>query len=358
MVFVAHIPESSYLTASNTRSQLLCLLTLAKNNPKGRFIFFMDQPLPEGVTATPNLEVRLVKPELRNKLLHHYWYRFKLPAIIEKEKATIFVSLQPALINSTLIPQHIWLSDLSFLHTKKNSSESRYRELFRLSHSIIVPGEQTMNQMKKRFQINSNMQSLRLPICDQEWPDNHEDNGYSNFIGVPLNADTIVHLKTLLKAFSFFKKRQQTEMNMLLIGNQEMKTQAEKILKGYKFIAQIHIRQIEHPSAAVPLLQKAYMNILLSEAPVMNDVSESLLLAAKPLVCVHENFWMDVFGEGALYVPINEEALGTNMMALYKNEDQKMAREQYLVGLKQLSSISRIAKELQNILLDTPLHSS
>jgi len=125
VVLAVHIPVNDYRTASHTLSQRLSLLEMARQNPGNRFVFFTDQPCFKQSEIPSNLEIKPVKPALKNRLLQHYWYQFKLPKMLERENATAFLSLQPVASGSKQVTQFLWLSDVHELLNKQGRNFSR-----------------------------------------------------------------------------------------------------------------------------------------------------------------------------------------------------------------------------------------
>lgn len=357
MVLAVHIPVNDYRTASHIFSQLLCLLELARQNPESRFVFFTDQPLFKQSDIPSNLEIKPVKPSLKNRLLQHYWYQFKLPKILERENATAFLSLQPVVSGSKQIPQFLWLSDVEDLLKKQGRSFSRRtKENLSQFSTIIVPGHECSEALQKKYALGSKLRQMLLPIQNVKSTKlNEPDGSYFAFV---LTADAIPHLKTVMKAFTLFKKRQRTEMRLLLIGKESQIAEAAKISEGYKLLKYVFLEKANENTSLLRWLSSSYANIFLSESFRMTEEAGVILQAERPLISFDCIFWRDVFGEAAVFSTITEEMISAQMMNLYKNEDQKLAREHYLSEMNQHRSPEAIAKSLNSILSLTPLHSS
>lgn len=331
---------------------------MARQNPGNRFVFFTDQPCFKQSEIPSNLEIKPVKPALKNRLMQHYWYQFKLPKMLERENATAFLSLQPVASGSKQVTQFLWLSDVHELLNKQGRNFTR-RSKDNLSQfsTIIVPGHETSNAMEKRYALGSKLRQLLMPIRVDR-PSLHQQAGDGSFFAFVLTTDTIRHLKTAMKAFTLFKKRQRTEMRLLLVGNESLVAESKVIAEGYKLLKYVFIEQVSDYPSLLGWLSAAYANIFLSENACMTEEAGAILQAERPLVSFDSIFWRDIFGEGAVFSSMAEEMISVQMMNLYKNEDQKLAREQYLSEMNRHRSPAAVAKSLYSMLSLTPLHSS
>jgi hypothetical protein len=356
MVLAVHIPVNDYRAAIHMYSQLLSLLELARQKPEDRFIFFTDQPLFKQADIPSNLEIKPVKPALKNRLLQHYWYQFKLPKLLERENATAFLSLQPVAAGSKHIPQFLWLTDLEDLLHKNGRNFKRSKDCLSQFSTIIVPGQHCAVALENKFSLGSRLRQIPVPVREVHDTKHHITDG--SFFAYPLSPDTLKHLKTAMKAFTLFKKRQRSEMRFLLLGKEAEITEAKKIVEGYKLLKYVMMEQVNEDMNLLRWLGVSYANVFLSERFSMTEEAELLLRSGKPLVCSDNIFWQDVFRDAAVYGAITEEMISIQMMNLYKNEDQKLAREQYLSEINQHCLPSATAVALDGILSLTPLHSS
>ena len=91
---------------------------LAKQQPNHRFIIITDQKPAEQFSFYSNIETILVKPSLKNALFKKVWRDIKLPAILKKVNADLFISSHNAFSLTASIPQLMMIQNLE--KTRKN----------------------------------------------------------------------------------------------------------------------------------------------------------------------------------------------------------------------------------------------
>lgn len=355
MVLAVHIPENSYHIAKYTRAQVNCLVALAKLDTESRVIFFTDSSQVTQQDIPPNLEIKKVKI-FKSRLLQHYWLQFTLPKLLEKEKVTSFLSLQPVLVSLKNIPQHIWLCDVNaILNSSIKGMEKRKAiDSIQGAANIIVPGNSTAEIFSKQFSIRGRVSILPPPVTVMpvsnailEVPD------YSYFL-IPVCEPDVNHLRILLKAFTLFKKRQRSQMKLVIVVQHGFLNNAEVLLLGYKLKNEVTIVSVQHWAEAQLLISSAYALLYLPQTQDANELSGLLLQAGKALICTGQPFWRDYFLEAAVYTDFQEEMISLQMMNLYKNETQKLVREQLLCSLPAIRSVQATASNLYSILSATP----
>ena len=89
---------------------------IVKNNPQHQFVFIFDRPYDDGFVFAPNITPVLTGPPARHPLLWKLWYDIKVPAVLRKVRADVFVSCDGFCSLGTKVPQCLVVHDLSFLH--------------------------------------------------------------------------------------------------------------------------------------------------------------------------------------------------------------------------------------------------
>src|SRR5215831_2956891 len=65
---------------------------LASHYPEHTFIFIFDRPFDKKFIFSSNVIPVVVGPQARHPLLWKYWYDIKIPKILKKYKADVFIS--------------------------------------------------------------------------------------------------------------------------------------------------------------------------------------------------------------------------------------------------------------------------
>ncbi|MBK6937308.1 MAG: glycosyltransferase [Chitinophagaceae bacterium] len=89
---------------------------IVKNNPQHQFIFIFDRPYDKRFVFASNVSAVITGPPARHPLLWKLWYDLKVPAVLRKYKADVFVSCDGFCSLRTKVPQCLVVHDLSFLH--------------------------------------------------------------------------------------------------------------------------------------------------------------------------------------------------------------------------------------------------
>src|SRR5881396_305069 len=85
-------------------------------HPEHQFIFIFDRPYDQRFIFSENITPVVIGPPARHPLLWKYWYDVRIPAVLKKYKAEIFLSPDGICSLATRVPQCIIVHDLAFLH--------------------------------------------------------------------------------------------------------------------------------------------------------------------------------------------------------------------------------------------------
>jgi hypothetical protein len=101
MTIAAHI-ESSAHTASYLAP---FIIALAEQQPNQQLIIFASKQSSHGFRFPSNCKLVTIKPAIRNSLLLHYWYQYKLPRLLTDCNAAVFISENSVCSLRTTVPQ-------------------------------------------------------------------------------------------------------------------------------------------------------------------------------------------------------------------------------------------------------------
>jgi glycosyltransferase involved in cell wall biosynthesis len=129
-------------------------------------------------------------------------------------------------------------------------------------------------------------------------------------------------LINLLKAFSQFKKRQQSNMQMIFAGEGLKKDFGfiEK-LETYKYRSDVHVYDDISEHDFIKLISASYAFI----QPFNNDETGALILNAfkanVPVIAIEKENLREIAADAVLYADMSEtESLANQLMLLYKDE--------------------------------------
>jgi hypothetical protein len=104
------------------------LSRITKLHPEHTFIFIFDKPWYDSFVFPENVIPVATGPQAKHPVQLYIWYNIKIPAVLKKYKAEVFVSTDGACSLITRVPQCLFIYDLAFLQ----SPARRYK-----SHSLF-----------------------------------------------------------------------------------------------------------------------------------------------------------------------------------------------------------------------------
>ncbi|WP_462221661.1 glycosyltransferase family protein, partial [Ferruginibacter sp.] len=207
---------------------------LAKKYPQHNFIYFFDNNFDEKYITSKNITAVITGPQIKNPLLLQYRLNYKIPSLLKKHKADIFISTGGYCSLRTKLPQCVIINDLSFLQLPQFFSKrwlnfyKKNTEKFLTKAKVIVT---TAEFLKKDIINKYKIASDKIDVAYTSASNNFKPSTWQQKDAVkekytegleyflyagPVNTGS--NLITLLKAFSFFKKRQKSNMQLLLMS--------------------------------------------------------------------------------------------------------------------------------------------
>jgi glycosyltransferase involved in cell wall biosynthesis len=341
---------------------------LTKKFPQYQFLYIFDKPYDEELRFTKNVTPIVAGPETRSSLRLQYWLNYKIPAILRKHKADVFVSMEGICSLRTKKPQCLLISDLSFLHhpevLKKTQARfyKKYTPVFLTkAKSIATVSAFSKQVIVDHYKISAgHVDVIRPGIADIFKPVDWEEKeitrekyaagkAYFLFSG---DINRCSNLINLLKAFSFFKKRQKSNMLLLIAGNADESFKKE--LKTYKFRNEVLLLENVAKEDLAKITAAAYALVY---PALYTDLALPPLQAMQcevPVVAASTGALPSICGNAALYAdPRDFKDIAENMMLVFKDEDK--AKELVMAGkaLVQQYQCDRSADLLMQSILKT-----
>ena len=92
------------------------LKRMTQNHPEHEFIFIFDRPFDRDFIFAENITPVVIGPPARHPLLFYIWFDFRIPKILKKYKADLFLSPDGYLSLRTKVPQLAVIHDINFVH--------------------------------------------------------------------------------------------------------------------------------------------------------------------------------------------------------------------------------------------------
>ncbi len=325
------------------------LNNLVEKYPHQQFIYIFDSAYDTNLHFAKNVLPVIAGPQTSNSLRLQYWFNFKIPKVLQQHKADVFLSLDGICSLRTKKPQCLLISDIEFLaqpQLQKKWLAGFYKKstpsFLLKAKAVAVISDFVKSTITNHFKINrEEVCVIRAsagenfkPITWQEKETVREKytggKAYFLFSG---DTDQRSNHINLLKAFSFFKKRQRS--NMLLVFAGKANEQFVKDLKTYKLRNDVKLLENLSVAQTANITAAAYAMVY----PVLYaDICMPVLQAMQchiPVVVSKAGSLPSVCGNAALYCNANDfENIAENMMLVFKDEGK--AKEMTEAGAEQI----------------------
>lgn len=314
-----------------------CLAGLTEKYPQHQFLFISDKSFDTKTVFSKNV-ISLVKgPAAKNSLLLHYWFNYKLPFILKKYKADVFLGMEGICSLRTNVPQCLVMEDTSFLqfpaYTKKGYQrflKKNTPEFLAKANNIVTVSEFSKSVITDHYKIepakvdivSGFAEEIFMPLGPEEKEQTRETfaegKEYFLFTGNDNYPNTLINL---LKAFSFFKKRQKS--NMLLLIACKPSEQFMNGLKTFKYRNEVKLLENTSAHELARLNAAAYAMVY----PVLYDDCAlhplQAMRSAVPVIVSNTAALPGICGKAALYIdPADHEDIADKMMLVFKDEDK------------------------------------
>jgi len=312
---------------------------LVQKHPEHQFYFLFDRPFDKRFVYSSNVYPLIVAPQARHPLLWRYWYNWKIPTVLKKIKADVFVSPDGYCSLSTTIPQCLIIHDLGFLHYPETYKRAHVRFLKKNTSRFLIKAKKivTVSQFSKHDilshygiavekinvvyngvkQVFQPADFSKREATKEKYTDGKEYFIYAGAIHPRKN------LIKLLKAFSIFKKRLQTNMKLVIAGRLAWKNdEFLKLLHSYKYKPDIILTGYLHEQELADLMASAYALVYPSLFEGFGVPVAEAMKCRVPVLTSEGSSMQEVAGDAGLYFNPNEhEDIADKMMLIYKDEN-------------------------------------
>jgi glycosyltransferase involved in cell wall biosynthesis len=308
------------------------------NHPEHEFIFIFDRPFDARFIFSTNITAVVTGPPARHPLLWKLWYDVKVPAVLKKYKADVFVSCDGFCSLSASIPQCLVVHDLSFLHFPKFIPRShlfyfrRYLPKFLVrANAVATVSEFSKKDIIHQYKVPADKINVVYSAAKEQFGkspniDNYSiKNKYTDGREFFLYTGAIhprKNLLNLLKAFSIFKKKLNSNMKLVLAGRLAWKYNSfMESLKSYKYRSDVVVTGYLPEGELSNLTAAAYAMVYPSlwegfGVPVLEAMRSEV-----PVITSSASAMQEIAGDAALYAdPQHFHELADQMMKLYKDE--------------------------------------
>jgi len=321
-----------------------CFKKIAIENSGHSFVFISEKKDGHTTTDLQNTSFQIVEQKSASPLLWKLWYNYKLPALLRKIKADVLINADGVCSLLTKVPQYVLVNELvsqqqSWYPKKyKRFMLANQRAFFQKAAHVFAASDVLRQQIIQQYKIENTKTSMLYPFTDEryqpvEWIEKEQvkeqyTQGKDYFLCIgPLQQRS--NLINLLKAFSFFKRRQKSNMQLVIavehLGHDDgfiASLETYKYRKEVVLIENIAVQELCKITAA----SYAFVSPSWQE----NNFSNALnaLQCSVPVILGDNETNRELFADAALYAdPSSFEDIADKMMLLFKDETR---RNQYI----------------------------
>jgi glycosyltransferase involved in cell wall biosynthesis len=344
------LPGDSPADTGNISTALLMELT--RLHPEHQFIFFVDKPGVQLAAFPDNVQVVEVPLKGDSAWQLYMWREWKFPAAIKKQQLDLFLGIDGQLPLKSKVPARLLITDTGFLHGVAGMSPQLQRYLrkntlkyIQAAEKVLVVSPVVKQDLEgyapgighKLVELPAGMDSSYHPVAWEEREQIKQEiaGGVEYFVAVgsihPRN-----NILPLLKAFSALKRRQRSNMKLVLAGA-ETTAGAEIVeaLASFKFRNDVVWVKNPDQVALSRIVAGAYALVYTSRFEGLAMPIFAALKSEVPLVALDGAGARAAGGEAVLYTdPDSLDDLAEKMSFLYKDE---VLRRQMLERGKQVA---------------------
>lgn len=313
---------------------------LTEKYPRHQFIYIFDKPYTGNRVFAKNVLPVVTIPQTTGNLRLQYWFNFKVPKLLRQHRADVFLSFEGICSIRTKKPQCLLVSHTAWQQSfqmQKKWVHSFYRKFMPVfltkAKSIVAVSDFIKKELEEKYSVASKKIELLYPGIDEnfkplDWEqaeairDKYTDGkSYFLFSG---NINKHSNYINLLKAFTFFKKRQKSNMLLLFAGNpdeqflQDLKTY--KLKNEVKLLQGLSVKETAHVTAA------AYAMVNPTRLTGLINPILQAMQCHVPVIVADTDAMQSAYEQAVVYCnPAQVEDIANKMMLIYKDEEKAKA---------------------------------
>jgi glycosyltransferase involved in cell wall biosynthesis len=314
------------------------LVRMVHNHPEHEFIFLFDRPFDPSFVFAANVTPVVVSPPARHPVLFYLWFDWAVPTVLRKYKADVFLSPDGQMSLTTKVPTCLVMHDIVFEHYPEHLVYSQRiywrkftRKFVHKARRIVTVSEFSKKDIETHYHIPAGKidvvyngaQDAYRPLAWQEreavkkqYADGCE---YFLFTGALHPRKNILNL---LKAFVAFKKRQRSNMKLVIVGRMAWKF--DELIKAkedmpfkedVKWVGYMEVAELSQVTGG------AYALVYASFFEGFGIPIVEALQCHVPVIVSNTSSMPEVAGAAALTINPNDyEDIAHKMELLYKDE--------------------------------------
>jgi glycosyltransferase involved in cell wall biosynthesis len=222
------------------------LKRITAQHPEHKFFFIFDREYDKDFVFSDNVTPIVLAPPTRHPFLWILWFEYRIPKLLKKIGADVFVSTDGYISLRTNIPQVDVIHDINFVHNPQQLPKLTswyYNKYFvrfaKKAAHIGTVSEFSKNDICSTYGIEkekvtvcyngSNEKYTPLPESEKQEIRDKYSNGKKFFVFVGALSPR-KNVDGLLQSFEIFKNKYDCDINLVIVGGSLHKTEAiEKV---------------------------------------------------------------------------------------------------------------------------------
>lgn len=314
------------------------LKRIVREHPEHEFIFFFDRPYDPSFIFASNVTPVVFKPQARHPVLFYIWFELRIPYMLRKYNADLFLSSDGLLSLKTKVPTCLVMHDLAFEHYPEHLKRShrmylrKFSPLFaKKATRIVTVSEFSRQDIAERYRIPLNnidvsYNGAHVQYKPLEWEAREQvKTQYADGCEYFVYAGALhprKNILNLLKAFVAFKKRQRSNMKLVIVGRMAWKYEAIEQMREYmpfkndvKWVGYLDVEELAR------VIGSAYALVYPSLFEGFGIPILEALQCNVPAITSNTSSMPEVGGDAALLVdPTEYQDIADKMQLMYKDE--------------------------------------
>ena len=315
--------------------------TFAASKPEHQFVLITSTVAGKRIAKPKNIIRVISSPRMNHPFFWKIWLNSTLPNIARKHNANLIIQTGNVSSLRTRLPQFMFISDLSFslfpTFFKKQQERFLKKNISAFLHEsagIVTTSDFLTRELTNRFAVETNKISrFHITPADEyesaNWYEKDltkskytEEKEFFLFSGEIHPRNNLVNL---LKAFTFFKTRQKSNMQLIILSKSVADNNPFlEIFNTYKFRKEVKILLDLPEDESAKITAAAYAFIYPTFYEAMPIFPLQAMQCGVPVVTSNVGAIDEVTGDASLKTdPESFEDIAQKMMLIFKDETMR-----------------------------------
>jgi glycosyltransferase involved in cell wall biosynthesis len=302
------------------------------------FYFIFDRPYSDEVIFSKNIVPIVMKPPTRHPFLWFFWFEFRIPHLLRKIKADMFLSTDGFISLRSKVPSCAVIHDINFEHRPKDLpffSRKYYRFFYprfaRHATQLATVSEYSRRDIINNYDIDEQKIDLvyngvsesffpiKKSAIDKVREKYSSGAPYFIFVG---SIHPRKNIRNLLRAFELFKEENKSSFKLIIVGKKFFLTKAmEDQLEKMKYKSDVIFTGRLSSQVLNEVMAASYA---LTFVPFFEGFGIPLVEAMKcevPILASNVTSLPEIAGDAAIYVePESPGSIRDGMVRMVKED--------------------------------------